>query len=152
SRRQMSKGGCHMRRALSTRGAWRKVESRRRTRYRRRMRSWVGLVVVCLFGVGLGCNKKEAGPRPDPTCHMGPEVSLREFCDQDNTWRDKCERYAHYDDGLAAMIVDCGATGFPVAVGSCDLRVVERSLGGTSGELFYYDEDGDLVGIRTFED
>jgi hypothetical protein len=116
------------------------------------MRLWVGLVVVCSAVSGLGCNKKEAGPRPNPRCNLGAEASLREFCDQDDVWRDRCERYAHYDAALADMIADCGSTGFPVALGSCEGRMIERGAGDGTGTGYFYDEDGDLVGIRVVED
>jgi hypothetical protein len=101
-----------------------------------------------------GC-KEEAGPRADPraeeACKREPELSLRDFCAQSDEWEQACDQYARYDDALEAALADCSDTGFPVAVGDCDLRVIDRSLS-LHGTRYYYDGDGELVGVLSFTD
>jgi hypothetical protein len=103
------------------------------------------LVVAC---------KEEAGPRPqagaEDACAREPELSLSDFCDQSRDFRRLCERYESYDESLADSLQDCTETGFPLAVGDCDLRVIDRSH--PQGGLRLYYDDGELVGVRQTTD
>lgn len=115
----------------------------------------LGCVALALAALALaaGC-KKEAGPRPDrlaeEACRREPELSLDDFCEQSAAWEAECAQYQSYDAALQRVLADCADTAFPVAIGDCGLRVIDRSLL-TSGVLHYYDGD-ELVGIRTFTD
>jgi hypothetical protein len=116
-----------------------------------RMAGCVGLALAA--AVAVGC-KKEAGPRPnhliEEACRREPELSLDDFCEQSPAWEADCERFESYEQALAQVLADCADTAFPLAIGDCGLRVIERSLS-SSGVLYYYDGD-ELVGIRTFTD
>jgi hypothetical protein len=99
----------------------------------------------------MGC-KEEAGPRPDPlaveACRLEPELSLRDFCEQSRS--QECEQYESYEAALQRALADCSDTAFPVAIGDCGLRVIDRSLP-SAGVRYFYEGD-ELVGIRTFTD
>ncbi len=117
-----------------------------------RMVGCVGLALAA--GLIAGCTKNEAGPRRDraaeQACRREPELSLQDFCEQSGAGNVECEQYESYEVALQRALSDCSDTAFPVAIGNCKLRVIDRSLPST-GVLYYYDGD-ELVGIRTFTD
>lgn len=106
---------------------------------------------VLLAAALVAACKEEAGPRPQPgaeaACQREPEPSLSDFCDQSREFRDLCERYETYDEALEYSLADCTETGFPLAIGECDERVIDRSHP-TGGVRLFYDSDGELVGVR----
>lgn len=102
--------------------------------------------VVC-----LGC-QDQLPSEPDPftvqECSKPPVLGLDEYCSRDQGRQQFCALHATYAQSLEGLLGGCAERLAPVAIGECELRVIDRrtELGGVT---FYFDaETEDLVGIR----